>query len=218
MKPLPLPLRVAAGLAATAVDCARDLPTRLAGLPVTVASQAMQLSMRVQQQVTELAIKGDEIISALRQPVDETPEWATFDEDTDAVVDQHTYQAHPFATEPGNGQRTASTAFPMADDEIKETGEDPWAMEETAIAEEAVDRADPSPHAPAGMANYDDLSLPQLRAKLRALSLAQLEELLDYERGNAARPSFVGMLTRRIGTVQAQQAQSGTTGRARGRK
>src|ERR1700754_4991265 len=80
MKPLPLPVRVAAGLAVTAVDRARHLPEKLAGLPVTMVSQALQLSMRVQQQVTELAIKGDDALSTLR-PAEESPEWATFDED-----------------------------------------------------------------------------------------------------------------------------------------
>src|SRR5262245_33778051 len=80
MKSLPLPVRVAAGLAVTAVEQARTLPAKIAGLPVTVASQALQVSMRVQQQITELAIRGDEVLASLR-PVEDTPEWATFDED-----------------------------------------------------------------------------------------------------------------------------------------
>lgn len=80
MKPLPLPVRVAAGLAVVAIDRAKHLPEKLAELPVTVVSQALQLSMRVQQQVTELAIKGDDALASLR-PVEETPGWATFDED-----------------------------------------------------------------------------------------------------------------------------------------
>ncbi|AOS61671.1 lipid droplet-associated protein [Actinoalloteichus hymeniacidonis] len=80
MTNLPLPVRLAAGLAVAAVEQARRLPEQLAGLPVTVVSQALSLSMRVQQQVTELAIKGDEALSGLRAP-EENPEWATFDED-----------------------------------------------------------------------------------------------------------------------------------------
>ena len=36
--------------------------------------------MRVQQKVTELAIKGDRVLGTLR-PVEEKPSWATFDED-----------------------------------------------------------------------------------------------------------------------------------------
>ena len=60
--PLPLPVRVAAGLVATAVEQARDLPRLALELPVTAVSQALQASMRVQQKVTELAIKGDQVL------------------------------------------------------------------------------------------------------------------------------------------------------------
>lgn len=71
MKPLPLPLRVAAGLAVTTAERVRELPKQVAGFPVTVASQVLQFSMRVQQHVTELAIKGDDALSSLR-PVEDT--------------------------------------------------------------------------------------------------------------------------------------------------
>jgi hypothetical protein len=179
MTPLPLPLRVAAGLAATAIERARELPEKLVGLPVTVASQAMQLSMRVQQEITALAIKGDEALASFR-PVDETPEWATFDEDAERYD-----MSRPNGADT-NGAETNGTPLP-----------DPWQMEESAIAE--AEQAPP----PAGLPNYDELSLPQLRARLRTFSLAELEELLHYEENNAARPSFIGMLTRRIASVSA---------------
>jgi hypothetical protein len=171
MTPLPLPLRVVAGLAATAVERARELPEKLVGLPVTVASQAMQLSMRVQQEITALAIKGDEALASFR-PVDETPEWATFDEDIDR--------------------------YDVSKPETNGRALDPWEMEESAIAE-AEEEIPP----PAGLPNYDELSLPQLRARLRTFSLAELEDLLRYEEASAARPSFIGMLTRRIASVSA---------------
>lgn len=80
MRSFPLPIRVAAGLATTVLEQTRQLPNYLIGLPVTVTSQALQLSMRLQQQITELAIKGDETLGALHQP-DQQPEWVTFDED-----------------------------------------------------------------------------------------------------------------------------------------
>lgn len=80
MKPLPLPVRIAAGLVATAVDQARDLPRLVVEFPVTAVSQALQATMRVQQKVTELAIKGDRALGTLR-PVEEKPSWATFDDD-----------------------------------------------------------------------------------------------------------------------------------------
>lgn len=198
MKSIPLPVRVAAGLAATAMEQARTLPTKLAGLPVTVASQALQVSMRVQQQVTELAIRGDEVLSSLR-PVEETPEWATFDEDLDeddlsrqsafdrVVVDEEDRDSGldsglDSSLDGGNG-------FPV---------DDPWVAEQRALSEQAQ----ASELDLVAAENYDELSLPQLRARLRRFTAAELAELLEYERAHGNRPSFVGMLTRRIATVR----------------
>jgi hypothetical protein len=42
-------------------------------------------------------------------------------------------------------------------------------------------------------------------ARLRRLTVPQLEELLEYEKANADRASFVGMLARRIGTARAAE-------------
>ena len=202
MKLLPLPIRVAAGLAVMAVEQARTLPAKIAGLPVTVASQALQVSMRVQQQVTELAIRGDEVLAGLR-PVEETPEWATFDEDVD---DDRFDFSKPTPFE---------SAFDRVDDEEDrrnghhtESAEtfatpDPWAQEEQAIAEE-TEALDVDGRPLPAATGYDDLSLPQLRARLRRYSADELAELLEYEREHGNRPSFVGMLTRRIATVRDQ--------------
>jgi hypothetical protein len=82
MSPLPLPVRIAAGLAATAVEQVRELPRLVVEFPVTAVSQALQASMRVQQKVTELAIKGDKALGAFGQ-APETPAWATFDDEVD---------------------------------------------------------------------------------------------------------------------------------------
>src|SRR5215469_12183107 len=132
MKPLPLPVRVAAGLAVTAVDRARHLPEKLAELPVTMVSQALQLSMRLQQQVTELAIKGDDALSTFR-PVEESPKWATFDEDTA----ENQYDASPM----NNGARSRFDTVQDEDSTAEATaGErDPWAAEEQAMRHELDD-------------------------------------------------------------------------------
>lgn len=212
MKPLPLPVRIAAGLAVTAVDRARHLPEKLAGLPVTMVSQALQLSMRVQQQVTELAIKGDDALSALR-PVEESPEWATFDEDATDVASARRSRFDEVG-EPENGQ-----VEPL--DEQADTG-DPWAAEERALARELddtagttvvdatddsddTDEADDAAGDPESLPNYAELTLPQVRARMRRLTVAQLTELVDFERANDDRPEFIGMLTRRINTLRDQK-------------
>ncbi|RSN65847.1 hypothetical protein DMH01_05705 [Amycolatopsis sp. WAC 04182] len=209
MKPLPLPLRVAAGLAVTTAERVRELPKQLTGLPVTVVSQVLQFSMRVQQHVTELAIKGDDALSGLR-PVEDTPSWATFDEDLPPDVGERRYERDscviPLREDAEVPEPRAETNGHHLDD-LEALTEDPWAEEERALAEDHADGEFDSSAAlvdakPAGLDDYDTLTLPQLRARLRRFDLAQLEELLTYERANADRPSFVGMLARRIGNVK----------------
>ncbi|SFS54537.1 lipid droplet-associated protein [Saccharopolyspora flava] len=152
MSEFPLPVRVAAGLAATAVEQARALPATLLGLPVTVASQTLQASMRVQQHITELAIKGDEALSVLRTP-EEQPEWAVFDEDT---------------------------------------------IPEPAPAPE------PEPGTNSLIADYDELSLPQLRGRLRSFTEDDLAELLAHEESTAQRPDYLRMLRNRLTRLREQ--------------
>src|SRR5258705_12067275 len=81
MKPLPMPIRIAAGLVATALEEVQELPRKLTEMPVTAVSGALQASMRLQQRITELAIKGDRALAALR-PVPETPAWPRCDQGT----------------------------------------------------------------------------------------------------------------------------------------
>ncbi|GAB3670619.1 lipid droplet-associated protein [Saccharopolyspora tripterygii] len=150
MSEFPLPVRVAAGLAATAVEQVRTLPTTLLGLPVTVASQTLQASMRVQQHITELAIKGDEALAVLSTP-EEEPAWATFDEDI-----------------------------------VPEPVPDPEPQEHTLLDD------------------YDELSLPQLRGRLRSFSEDDLAELLAHEESTAQRPDYVRMLTNRLTRLREQ--------------
>jgi hypothetical protein len=152
MRSFPLPVRVAAGLAATAVEQARQLPTTLLGLPVTVASQALQVSMRIQQQITELAIKGDDALAGLRTP-EEQPAWATFDED------------EAQAQEPPAPAGDAGTADVSESEDISE---------------------------------FDNMSLPQLRGKLRSYTEEDLETLLVHEQEHGQRPEFLRMLSNRL--------------------
>jgi hypothetical protein len=194
MKPLPLPVRVAAGLAVTAVDRARHLPEKLAGLPVTMVSQALQLSMRMQQQMTELAIKGDDALATLR-PAEESPEWATFDEESDGTV-----------------TRSRFDAAEADEDTDTSTNGDPWAAEERAMLHELDNTApdeepaeDETTDGPAALPSYAELTLPQVRARMRRLSVEELTELVEFEQANEDRPSFVSMLNRRIGTLRDQR-------------
>ena len=68
------------------------------------------------------------------------------------------------------------------------------AVEVTALAE--------APGAP--LPNYDGLSIASLRARLRNLDVAQLRQLVGYERAHADRADVIAMFERRIAKLQAE--------------
>ncbi len=78
---LPTPLRVAAGIVASGIDLVRSLPEEIPALPVTLVGKAMQLSMKVQQEIADLATKGDELLSGVLGGPQENPPWAQFDDE-----------------------------------------------------------------------------------------------------------------------------------------
>jgi hypothetical protein len=54
------------------------------------------------------------------------------------------------------------------------------------------------------LSGYDALSIPQLRGRLRSLSVEQVEALLDYERANQSRPPYLTMLENRLTTLRSR--------------
>lgn len=309
MKPLPMPIRIAAGLVATALEEVQELPRKLTEMPVTAVSGALQASMRLQQRITELAIKGDRALGALR-PVPETPAWARFDEDEDLpprtgvagggnslanglrTVDaprppkvtpvrilpdpepEDIFEPDAFAQperselpvprppveHPGNGlasgnglpgaaelsaapelsappateppgaapsgkpasggterpaprsssakpanakstnaKPTNGRAAPAKPASAKPSASKPAAK--PAASKPAKAKAEPAPSGPPGLTEYETWSLPQLRGRFRALSLAQLEQLLAWETSHLDRPPYVTMLSNRITSV-----------------
>jgi hypothetical protein len=230
MKPLPLPVRIAAGLVATAVEQARGLPRTVVELPVTAVSQVLQASMRVQQKVTELAIRGDRALGALR-PVEEKPSWATFDEDLpperngrSSVTELRPQPRREPAPEPAPtpepdprpaaadvaAKATAAgaggTATLAATDERLPTAATATAGADLAGPAEPDTAAVTLASAAAGegpnvLPGYAGMTIPQLRARLRKLSAEDLRALLEYETAHGNRPPFVTMLSNRISTV-----------------
>ncbi|TQM38766.1 lipid droplet-associated protein [Pseudonocardia cypriaca] len=192
MSPLPLPVRVAAGLVASAVEQARELPRLVVELPVTAVSQALQASMRVQQKVTELAIKGDQALSTLR-PAEERPSWATFDDEDEDLAS-------------GNGAsavrelRPHRTPAPPAETAV-ETAAAATAAAAEGDTPERAEPAQPTASGPNALPGYQDLTIPQLRGRLRHLTADELRTLLEWETTHDNRAPFVTMLTNRITTV-----------------
>jgi hypothetical protein len=210
MKPLPFPVRIAAGLVAVAVEQARDLPRLVIEIPVTAISQALQAPMRVQQKVTELAIKGDRLLGTLH-PVEEQPSWATFDEDeppspngasTIRAPDPVSRPTPVPPDEPGVDSSDADAVLddlppvlPEAEDAPADAVTDELAAEEV-IAEATAQPVNPSE--PPALSGYAEMSIAELRSNLAFLEIDDLQALLAWEMAHGERPPFVTMLTNRI--------------------
>jgi hypothetical protein len=226
MKPLPMPIRLAAGLVATAVEEAQQLPRKIAEFPVTAVSQALQGAMRIQQTVTDLAIKGDRALGSLRPPPEE-PSWARFDEDEEplsvngmsqrAIYQPRTPRVTPVRILPDledgadqddpldavdfsklAGQLTEETSD-VPEQRTPPVPGDQAAQSVTAVADPG--RADGGPE---GLDEYETWSLAQLRARFRTLTRNELETLLVWETNHQNRPPYVTMLSNRIASISEQ--------------
>lgn len=199
----PFMARVAAGVAITAYEEALKLPSTAMTLPMTAVSQVLQTTMRMQQSMTALAIKGDRAFCLLDR-TEEEPAWAVFDEDRDGVdtdgeVDVEAPRDTPDTQEsyrratPG---RFALYSMAPGDDDAPAT---PESGEQDAPGTAHV----PVPEI-AEELDYAALTLAQLRSRLRSLSVEDLTALLEYEERTAARAPFQTMLANRITSASAK--------------
>ena len=69
----------------------------------------------------------------------------------------------------------------------------------------APETATPEAAAELPLPNYDGLTIASVRARLRNLSLAQLGELVNYEKAHADRADFIAMFERRIAKVESEK-------------
>ncbi|MBU9766372.1 lipid droplet-associated protein [Mycobacterium sp. TNTM28] len=190
----PYGVRLLVGAAATTLEEARKLPQTILAYPMTVASQAANLVMHVQQNLAELVIKGDETLEQLFPPKDEQPEWATFDEDLESDGPDDAPADTAAATD---GERRTEGRFALYS-----TGEpEPAGATNGKATPAAASGATPSVVDELG---YDALTLAQLRARLTSLRVADLEALLAYEEAGRARAPFVTLLANRITRATAK--------------
>ena len=190
--------RVAAGAAVYILEETRKLPSTAVTLPMTAFSQMLQTTMHFQQFLTSLAIKGDQVFAPLFGEVEEKPEWATFDED-EAETDT------PAPTErTGTPGRFALYSMPP-------NAEPPKAATKAEKAPAKAPSRRNVATAPkvvepeiAAYLDYGSLTLAQLRARLRSLSVEELGALLDYEEHSLSRAPFLTMLSNRIASAKAK--------------
>jgi hypothetical protein len=187
MATAPYGVRLLVGAAVTALEETRKLPQTILMYPMTVASQVAHLVMKMQQDVADLVIKGDETLESLFPPKDEQPEWATFDEDLDG-------DGADDSAGPGlDGERLTEGRFALF------TGGEPETVELKPIKDTTADAPDI-----VAELDYESLTLAQLRARLTSLRVADLEALLDYEGATKSRAPFQTLLANRITRATAK--------------
>ena len=117
-------------------------------------------------------------------------------------------RAHPPA-EPRPAEWPAATPAPPSQTSSGRGPAEPTAApsppRRAGLAEPATLRRRHRSRVALPIANYDDLSLASLRARLRNLDSAQLHALLGYEQAHAARPAVLGMFERRISKLETGQ-------------
>lgn len=72
---------------------------------------------------------------------------------------------------------------------------------DTAADEDEIAASEPAAELP--LQNYDELTIQSVRARLRNLSVAQLRQLIEYEKGHADRTEFITAFERRIAKVES---------------
>ncbi len=115
--------------------------------------------------------------------------------------------AEDLAEEFGNPAPAAPAAYAEPEPMAVSSEPVPVAFAEPEPEPPVVAEAEPEPLATTGtrlpLENYDELSLPSLRARLRGLDVGQVAELAAYERAHAARADVVTMFERRIEKLTA---------------
>ena len=200
MATAPYGVRLLVGAAVTALEETRRLPQTILMYPMTVASQIAQLVMKMQQDVADLVIKGDEALETLFPPKDEQPEWATFDDELDTNEDADS-GADVVNLPVRDGERLTEGRFALFSGEPETSNNS--SSRETASSSVSSSATDTVPDIVAEL-DYEDLTLAQLRARLTSLRVPDLEALLAYEESTKARAPFQTLLANRITRASAK--------------
>jgi hypothetical protein len=107
--------------------------------------------------------------------------------------------AAPAAPKPKSKPRPKKTPTP---DAASAGGHVKLVASEEEAPQAAVAEVTPASELP--LANYDSLTIASLRARMRNLSVAQLGQLIAYEKANAARADVIAMFERRVAKLESE--------------
>ncbi|GAA1015538.1 lipid droplet-associated protein [Tsukamurella strandjordii] len=210
MSRLPFVLRVAVGAVALAAEKGQEIASGAVSAPITLGSMSAQAFIRMQQDLAELAVRGDHTLETIFPPKEEEqPQWATFDDDEDVDVDLPSPPAVPFGTvRPGaekaekKAEEAPATSAPEPEQpEAAPSGAGRYALYSSPAPSAAApgpDTADLDLPDAVRRLDYPELTLAQLRGRLASLSSDDLAALLAFEREHKARAPFLTMLENRL--------------------
>lgn len=167
---------------------AEDLPEAPAAEPEAAAPETAETAERAEAAATEAA--------ALEVEAAEL-EAAELEAEADLVVTEAEAQGDVVIVTEPEADLVAVTE-PEAEPEA-----DLVVVAEIEREAEMVIVTDTEPEAGLPVPNYDALSLPSLRARLRSLDAAQLGVLVEYERAHAGRADVLAMFERRMAKLAA---------------
>ena len=208
--PLPKPVSAYVGLLLAAVEDTNEpgasLVARIARFPIATFGQLLTARRRYD----ELAEHGDVVIDAV---VGMVRHRLGGGEEADEYDDSSDWMADDFAGPDRAGAAVTSITGRSANG----AAHDPWAdlpddsedeqpeltplerLEQFSVPEEIGAQAGGlKSAAELPLADFDHMSAPQLRGRLRTLDRVQLVQLLDYERAHANRVPIVLMLENRL--------------------
>lgn len=188
---LPFPIRVAAGLVAAGIQTVRRIPEDLPGMGVELAGRVTKATLQLRQQITDLAIRGDELLQSGDEP-QEHPAWARFD-------DEQPTTEQPADEQPKAEQLTAEQVSAESTTADESTNPKPRFEAPTGPTSNT---AEPTDTASELLPGYPGMTMAQVRGHFRTLSAADIRGLLERETNGENRPSFVTMLTNRISTLE----------------
>lgn len=188
------PIAAAVGLVATAADGVRHLPRVLGS---------------ARRRYDELAEHGRDVLAGRSSA-------PTFDDAGPGPI------AVPITDEPGAWRDAVDEDALIPDEPRRPTGVrsgltasvPPIGRTEPVVLSEDVqeDVAQLTPgaelaHSDLPLADFDHLTVPQLRGRLRTLELAELVQLRDYEQAHAHRRPVLTLLDNRVATLLADTDQ-----------
>ena len=200
----PFALRVAVGVVSEALGALRRLPTDIATLPVTVIGRVAKLSFQLNQQLTELAAEGDQLLDSLQTPVapPERTVWSTIDDEADVAANDPqaaaTWDSVEDAREEGLDADPATSAAAEPDSPARLLVEDVELLEVGAQPSEVTELTAPISQA---LVDHNSMTLAQLRSRVRTMPVEQVRAALAREETGLARPAFLTILSNRLSTL-----------------